>query len=391
MAIASVSQACRRDPSRENSAPDAPTLIVVGYSARALASSARRAGLAPLTIDVFGDSDTREISLATVTLEGGFPDGLTAAAVTPAVEALVCEYNPIGLVYGSGFEHQPELIDALAQEIRVFGNGAQALARAKDPEAFARICASAGVLHPEIAFSPPGRSGGWLIKRRGWAGGAHVRRALPNVALPANGYFQREAKGRSVSALFVADGAAASIIGLSAQWTAPAPLSPFRYGGAVGPIDIEPARAGEIVRAVGGLVRDLGLLGINSADFVISDEAAWLIEINPRPPATLDVFDSDQDPLLAHHMAACGGRITSPAARNAFKAAQIVYAESDSLLQSGADWPDWTSDRPMPGARVKAGDPLCTVVAAAESVEATRRLAGRRSGQIHAFVREWAR
>ena len=390
MAIASASQVRRRDPSRENSTPDAPTLIVIGYSARALASSAGRAGFAPLTVDVFGDSDAREISLATVTLEGGFPDGLTAVAVARAVEALIREFDPVGLVYGAGFEHQPALIDAIAHEIRVFGNGAQTLARAKDPEALARICLSAGVRHPNIAFNPPERPEGWLIKRRGWAGGAHVRRWDRDCEVPPDRYFQRELKGRSVSALFVADGAAASIVGLSAQWTAPTPRAPFRYGGAVGPLDIEPARAGEIEPAVGRLVRNLGLVGINSADFLISDEAAWLIEINPRPPATLDVFDSDQDPLLHHHVAACNGRMTAPAARRAIKAAQIVYADCDSLLKS-SDWPDWTADRPPPGARVKAGDPLCTVFAAAESVEAARRLAGRRSGQINALVGEWAR
>jgi predicted ATP-grasp superfamily ATP-dependent carboligase len=391
VAIASASEMRRRDPSRENSTPDAPTLIVIGYSARALASSARRAGFAPLTIDVFGDSDLREISLASVTLEGGFPDGLTAAAVAPAVNALIREYDPVGLVYGAGIEHQPELIDAIADEIRVFGNGAQTLARAKDPEALARLCANNGVRHPNIAFSPPDRPEGWLIKRRGWAGGSHVQRWTCDREVPSDCYFQRELKGRSVSALFVADGAAASIVGLSAQWTAPTPRSPFRYGGAVGPVDTEPKRAHEIERAVDRLVRNLGLVGINSADFLVSDEAAWLIEINPRPPATLDVFDSDRDPLLAHHVAACDGRMTAPAARRAFKAAQIVYADCDSLLQSRAEWPDWTADRPMPGARVKAGDPLCTVIAAAESVEAARRLAGRRSGQINAPVGEWAR
>ena len=48
---------------------DRPAIIVMGYSARALASSASRAGFAPLSIDVFGDDDTREMSLASVKLD----------------------------------------------------------------------------------------------------------------------------------------------------------------------------------------------------------------------------------------------------------------------------------------------------------------------------------
>ena len=47
------------------------SLIVVAYSARSLAQSAARAGYAPLAIDMFGDLDTREASLAMTTVKGG--------------------------------------------------------------------------------------------------------------------------------------------------------------------------------------------------------------------------------------------------------------------------------------------------------------------------------
>ena len=67
---------------------DRPTVIVVAYSARALASSAGHAGFAPLSIDVFGDEDTREMSLASVKLDGGLSEGLALDVVVGAVEAL---------------------------------------------------------------------------------------------------------------------------------------------------------------------------------------------------------------------------------------------------------------------------------------------------------------
>ena len=101
---------------------DRPTVIVVAYSARALASSASHSGFAPLSIDVFGDDDTREMSLASVKLEGGLSEGLTLDKVAGAVEMLIGAHDPIGLVYGAGFEHQPETIAAIARETRVFGN-----------------------------------------------------------------------------------------------------------------------------------------------------------------------------------------------------------------------------------------------------------------------------
>ena len=92
---------------------DRPAIIVAAHSARALASAAKRAGFAPLSIDVFGDDDTRGMSLAAIKLEGGLSDGLTPDKVVGAVETLISAHDPIGLVYGSGFEHQPETIAAI--------------------------------------------------------------------------------------------------------------------------------------------------------------------------------------------------------------------------------------------------------------------------------------
>ena len=112
---------------------DRPTLIVAAYSARSLASSAKRAGIASLSIDVFGDDDTREMSFASVKLDGGLSQGLTPDKVACAVEMLVSAHDPVGLVYGAGFEHQPETIAAIARRTCVFGNDAEALKRAKDP------------------------------------------------------------------------------------------------------------------------------------------------------------------------------------------------------------------------------------------------------------------
>lgn len=365
--------------------PDPRAVIVVAQSARALAVSARRAGFAPLAIDVFGDEDTRKVSLAMITLEGGLSSGLRAIAVADAVEALIRGYGPVGLVYGSGFEHHAELIAALARMTRVFGNDARTLARAKDPIVFAQICAGAGVPHPQIALRRPDEPEGWLMKRRGGAGGAHIQAATRDGEVPPDAYFQHRVKGQSISASFVADGTHESIVGLSGQWTAPTPRTPFRYGGAVGPIDLDAERTEDIERAVRRLSREFGLVGLNSADFLVSDDAAWLIEINPRPGATLDVFDSDQDPLLAIHLAACDGRMSTPAARTAPKAAQLVYASCDATLQFQSSLPDWIADRPARGTRIKAGDPLCTVLASAGSAEAARRLAGERAGQINAL------
>jgi predicted ATP-grasp superfamily ATP-dependent carboligase len=367
---------------------DRPAIIVVAYSARALASSAAHAGFAPLAIDVFRDDDTREMSLASVRLDGGLSDGLECEKVVGAVETLISAHNPIGLVYGSGFEHQPDTIAAIARKTRVFGNDAETLKRAKDPLALARICEANDVRHPQIAFDPPSEPQLWLMKKRGGAGGAHIAAAHGASSASPECYFQRRVAGKSVSALFVASAKKVDIIGLSLQWTAPTASSPFRYGGAAGPVEVGPAQASEIACAVQIMASELNLVGLNSVDFLVSDNAVWLIEINPRPGATLDVFESNEDPLFARHVAACEGCFM-PTSRNLpFKAAEIVYAPCDIVIPEGRHWPDWVVDRPAPRTRIARGDPLCTALASGLTVDLARMCAGERARKIVALVQE---
>jgi uncharacterized protein len=370
-----------------------PAIIVVANSARALASSAKRAGFAPLSIDVFGDDDTRETSLAAIKLEGGLSDGLAPDKVARAVETLFTAYGPIGLVYGAGFEHQPETIAVIARKTRIFGNDAETLKRAKDPLTLARLCAAIGVSHPPIAFAAPDEPERWLVKRRGGAGGAHIAAAAGPSLAPPDCYFQRRVTGRNISALFVANGKMAEIIGLSAQWTAPTPASLFRYGGAAGPIDLGAAQAEEIALCVASVTSELGLVGLNSIDFLVSQEAVWLIEINPRPGATLDVLEPNEGALFAHHVAACEGCLKPVPMGLSLKAAEIVYAPIDMAPRVERNWPDWAVDRPPLGTRIVAGDPLCTVLASGATVDLARSCVSERARSILAVVQEserWA-
>ena len=370
---------------------EGPAIIVVAYSARALASSARRAGFAPLSIDVFGDDDTREMSVASVKLDGGLSEGLTLDKVAGAVEMLISAHDPVGLVYGAGFEHQPETIAAIARKTRVFGNDAETLKRAKDPVALARVCRENGVRHPAIAFTPPAAPELWLMKRRGGAGGAHIAIAeAPSRASP-DSYFQQRVAGKSISALFLASEKKAQIIGLSMQWTAPTSASPFRYGGAAGPVDIDPAQAEEIARSVAASASELDLVGLNSADFLVSADAVWLIEINPRPGATLDVFESNEAPLFARHVAACEGRPTAACPSFAIRAAEIVYAPHEVAVCEGLNWPDWAVDRSAAGTRFSTGDPVCTVLGSGATVDLARAYASERARKIIALVQEAGR
>lgn len=365
--------------------PDQASVIVVAESARALAASARRAGYAPLAIDVFGDSDTRALSEALICLDGGLAHGLNEAALMRAINLMLADYNPIGVIC-SGLDDQPDSIAAMERRARVIGNRASTIARVKDPSAFAGLCADCGVPHPEIALRAPTVLTGWLVKQRGGSGGGHIRAATSDDCGAPGNYFQRRVEGESCSALFAADGENAQIIGLSSQWSAPTPLKPFRFGGAVGPISLPAGQIAAIARAVGCLTPVLGLVGLNSADFLIDGDDVWLLEINPRPGATLDVFDSTSDSLMKRHIAACEGNLAPLSRPGQIKAAAIVYAPSDLFIPAPIDWPDWAADRSMPGTQILAGEPFCTVLATGPTPNLAQSCARERARHIVAGV-----
>ena len=127
---------------------------------------------------------------------------------------------------------------------------------------------------------------------------------------------------------------------------------------------------------------------MNSADFLVDGERFWLLEINPRPGATLDIFETEETSLFAQHVAACSGQLAaaSGCAANA-KAASIVYAEEDIASVSVSDWPDWVADLPVAGSAIKAGDPVCTVYACDLAAEAARELAEKRRQAVLSWTR----
>lgn len=363
-----------------------PVLLLVAVSARALACAARRAGYAAVAVDAFGDEDARAACLEMARVEEAM-GGFAGISLEPIVARLRAAYSPVGLVYGSGFDDCPEALEPLARQVKILG-AREGLARAKDPLGFAQACRDAGIATPEISFARPDAPADWLVKRRGGSGGLHVRAGAEHGPLRPHEYWQRRVAGRSISLLFVRGSAALTPVAWSEQWTAPAPDAPFRYAGAAGPIPV--AAPETLLPGLAALTRRLHVRGLASADFIDDGETFWLLEINPRPGATLDVFDDDGDPLLARHIAALEDGAAAPLRPRAPAAAEIVYAESSAVAPAGP-WPDWAADRPAAGSRIPAGAPFCTVTARAASAAEARRQVQQRSGRIRSWLREGGR
>jgi|SRR5579875_952153 predicted ATP-grasp superfamily ATP-dependent carboligase len=340
-------------------------ILIAASSGRALAEAARRAGFRPLAADFFDDLDTRQLCAANRFIEEGLETGFTEANLIPALEALSGASKPCGLVYGAGFEDRPELLEAVARRFTLFGNSPEVVREVKDPERLTGLCAALGIPHPEIKMEWPDDPKNWLVKSIGGAGGSHVAPAGAFQDAGGNIYFQRIAAGTPVSILFLADGTSVQPVGLSRQWAAPAPGQPYRFGGSVRPAGVEAKMEERLQRAAESITAAAGLRGLNSIDFVVEGEDYTLIEINPRPGATLDIFEDHRGGLFRAHIESCCGRLPSHAPTiSGAAAAAIAYAPRDIPSMPELDWPDWTADRQKMQSRLQAQEPLCTIKAA---------------------------
>jgi predicted ATP-grasp superfamily ATP-dependent carboligase len=350
-------------------------LLVVGCSARMLVRSAARIGLRPVALDLYADADTRECAEACEAVAAG-EIGFDGAALIEAAARLAPDYP---LVYGSGLDVAPDLLAQLARGREVYGNPSAVLRHLKTPESFFDLLRRLDIPFPETRFSPPEDPENWLIKSGCSEGGKGVR-FCAQARAGAGDYFQRRLPGPPLSALFLADGENARILGFNTLWTASHFGRPFLFVGAINRADLSPEQREQVQGHVAKLARAVGLKGLNSLDFMVDGETCRVLEINPRPSATLGLYDPDfPEGLLARHIRACCGRLDDTGSvRDALRAFAAVFAPRVLIVPEPVAWPEWCSDRPVPGSVISAGQPLCTLEVEGREVPEVEDLIARR-------------
>lgn len=341
-------------------------MLIVSLSGRALAQSGRRAGWHPIVLDGFADADTRQASSYCVRL-GLRKGGFERRELGVAIQALGFGKERPPVVYGAGLESHPTLLRHLTDKCILYGNAPQVVDLVIDPRRFFALLDALAIAHPQVRFTPPGDEQGWLMKRSGASGGGHVRPWSAGLRWGGGHYFQRRVPGTAMSVLFISTGTAFRIIGFNTLWAdAREDGSPYRYAGAVNRVALNRGQITCVTRYVSRLSEGLTLRGLNSLDFVLARGEPAVLELNPRPSATFELYEGEiPEGWLYWHMQACKGRL--PRRRrfpsSPVRAHAVVYAPQTLKVVSYRRWPSWSADRPVPGSHVGVGEPLCTVTA----------------------------
>jgi predicted ATP-grasp superfamily ATP-dependent carboligase len=367
-------------------------MLIAAVTGRALAASAARGGHRVVVLDYFADRDTSAVAAdcrAVVSTRGLRFDRRRLLA---AAAELAPPDRSAGLVYGSGFEGRIALLSRLAAGRRLFGNRPAVIAEVRDPMRFFPLLDRLGVGHPEVRFLQPTDPRGWLAKHPGGAGGVnvvHADRPHPRAGV----YYQRLQAGVACSALFLADGRRACILGFNEQWQSGAREGlPFLYGGAVGQIGLPPAVEADLRTRLDALVPAVGLVGLNGIDFLLHEDRWSVLEVNPRPTATMELYDADYDRgLFDAHLCACGGELPARVApARAARASTIVHAAQAWKVPEGLDFPDWCHDIPKPGTPMARGEPVCTILAESRDAREAVALVRERERAVHQRILEAA-
>ncbi len=318
MAASSTDPPCESSSSHERFAHRLPypekSIILASASTRSLAESAVAAGLTPICCDFFGDRDL----LSLLNRAGGTWCGpLSHASELPRLLQDLPQEIPV--CWAGGFEHAPECLELLAKIRPVLGATLEAVAKVRCPENLQRWMRPLPVRFPDISRTPPRTDTPWLSKRQTSAGGMGVQRyrgddSPPHAAAPTDPdvYFQRLLDGIPCSAMVCTAGHDLHLMGASLQlcgWDCLG-ATDFRFCGNVGPIELPPALETAMHATAVTIARESGLRGVFGLDFLLSAEGLWLLEVNPRIPASHWIYDRNNAGLsLAAHIAAVQGQV----------------------------------------------------------------------------------
>ncbi len=287
---------------------------------------------------------------------------LSKTDLAPAVEYFIKHYAVTKVIYGSGFECYPESLFYLNSCLLMLGNTPEVFARQLNKQFFFSTLSALNIPYPIVVFKPPDCVDGWLLKPMQGQGGIGIRACQVSDSANDRYYWQKFQAGKSYSVLFVTNGQEVQVIGFNRQWCIGLnEAQTYVFSGVTNSARLSALHKAEITVWLQQLVLAFQLKGLNSLDFIHDDTCSHILEINPRPSASMALYDED---LLLRHLQACSGVLTpfsdKPFVQTGY---QVIYAQGDVLIPEHFDWPYECRDIPKAGNICHTGQPICSIIA----------------------------
>ncbi len=299
-------------------------------------------------------------------------------------------------LYTGGLENHPELVGRMSATRLLLGNSGEDLRRVRDPLVLQHELSKAGILFPETleSFEVLPLFSRWLCKTYRGAGGSGIKRYADHVLSKRDSdervYFQSYIEGLPASAVFACHSSGSVLLGATRQLLGGLVTSPWRYSGSVGPLIVNSTVQSQLVAVGELLAKRFHLRGLVGVDFVIADDEAVVIEVNPRYTASVEVIERMTGvSAVGMHVAVCSeessGILQAPIMAGDRDAGAlrhgkvILYAKRDAMITP--DFHAWAMERassghermladvPSAGECVAAGRPVLTALVSAGTAE----------------------
>ncbi len=343
--------------------------LVVATSGRAIAQGLKALEHPVAVIDGFADQDCHAAAnICKKVKRTQF--GLDQAEVLCAVEQIKSEYSVDGLFYDSAVEVDPELINEINVDF-IFGNAKHTLLSCNDTKYFFSILDKLSIPYPQVSFvNKIDKNFEWLLKTNNSSGGLGVNVKSEKQVDFNSKYLQKKVSGISFSITFLSNGQQIKVLGANTQWSESlGDAIPYAYSGSINQTKLDKHVITTAVEYTQQIAQAFKLIGLNSVDCIYDGDTVYVIEINPRIPASYELYESKYGDVMRAHINVCKNYILPIDDREEhLRAHAIVYAPNDIQIPEDMAWPLWTADRPQNGEHIPQYEPICNVYSGGKNI-----------------------
>ena len=354
-------------------------VLIAGFATRHVAQSAYRAGYEVCAVDHFCDQD---LSWYTKDREK-FED---LEDLPGAIDRICTRHRFDFFVPTSGAETFPPPAPLL-------GTPTENIARFLDKLDIQHFFESLDVPFPRLLpdgeypamVKPRTGAGGW---RNAVIGSEAEMAAWKTLYGDVPHIRQELVHGTAASVCCIATGSDAIAITTNEQILRGSGESAFGFSGSITPFDHP--RRGEMVAIAERIAAISGCCGTLGIDFVVSDDQAVPIEVNPRFQGTVDTVEMACGcNLFDLHAGACSGHLPARCAEPREVAARsILFADNDTMVKADLGLlKEFVADIPWPGTFFEKGQAIVSVYGRGPTRNAALAMLDKHISSVRQYIR----
>lgn len=343
-------------------------------------------------VDYFADVEIRACSdyLFSVLKQtpGEIPDRIfhqpPGDYLTELAEILADEINVGIILLGSGLDDRPDLWRRLSSLGKLSGNDPDRLAALRRRETLFKMAKKIGLAVPEFNFfssfsefeeKAPRFEFPFIVRREGGGGGSNIFKCSSEAEAAqaahsllhqfGQGIIESYEEGTPASVSILGSPGRTVVLSFNEQLIGcKSSFCPtkFTFCGNITPLRLPSETRDYLAEQFTKLSEELRLVGSNGVDFILRNDEACILELNPRFQGSLEPIELAYDlNLVEAHLKCFSDGLEEPPAPKRVAVRKILYAPKQITVPELSA--SLAKDRPIPGVILSQQSPFVSVLA----------------------------